>query len=756
MERQVNYRDRQEFQAADLNSVQTFVDEALQHVVQDAVTAERQVVGLAVAGKSATEVEVGAGRLWVGDAGKVYRLDETLTLSLFGQLPIIDQRWLAVSALGQEVETDTQPRDFLIDLQTNQTEPRVVAMERRRQVAISFTLGTESPEPQKPPPPTGQTPLAYVRLSPSGIISITDARPRLPQVQDNARRVSSIETWRARAEPAIGTLSSDVAAIAQAARRAAQTANVRELALDVAKLKEALKLPDTLASYAADYFLDEDESETTDPTYSARIEDGVRMPWAAQSLSALALFNPLESGVVNKSGLLLPAYTTQPRLSLIGALAGSLTLSQYQAQVHELRQGTISRTVTRYGPTRTESESSQWWQTGTYDPLEKIFTRAGETYEAEAGQVFEANYEWGMLIPRNVYHLKRFWVDTIVEPYWYGVSTRTSIQGSLAAQTMLNAQAGWITGVGLYFTECAADGGVTVVLCDTTNGQPDLQRTIASKTLSESALQLYPTETVFEFDRPVFLSPGRRYAVAIITSVAHRVALVSGNLYTQGTLMYSTDGAYYLGDPTKDLMMRLHAAQFSSSMIQIQLQPLSLAGGIADIALSTGGFAPETTSLIWEYQYLGLWRPLNQATAAFLQSLPALLPFRVSFIGTADLMPTIELQGSTVQVARAATAFSHWSTERTLAAPTTFIEVQVLLEEWDASKHSCSISLLAGATTYAPASVVDSVVNSTSIRRKATFTIAAPGISNYRVNIAGTSTTALDLFHAAERIDITF
>lgn len=754
MERQVVYRDRQELQSADLDNTQTFVDEALQHIVRDAVTTERQIVGLTVTGKSATELEVSAGRLWVGDTGTIYRLDAPLVLSMFGHLPIVDRRWLAVAAIGQEVETDTQPRDFLIDLQTLQTEPRVVAMERRRQVAVIVTPDTESPEPQKPLPPTGQTLLAYVLLNPTGIVSITDARPRLPQVQDHAQRVSSIEAWRSKAEPAISTLSSDVAAIAQATRNAAQTANVRELALDVARLKESLKLPDTLASYAADYFLTADESATADPTYNARVEEGVRMPWAAQTLSALSLFNPLESGVVNKAGLLLPAYTTRPRLSLIGALAGSLALNQYQFQTYELRQGATSRTVIRYGPGRTENPtSSQWWQTGQYDPYANIFTRAGETYEVERQNLPGSNYvgEW-----QFVYNLRQIWYDTITEPYWYGVSVTTSIQGSLIAQTVLNSQAGWLTGVGLYFTERAAGAGATVVLCEATNGLPDLQRIIASKTLSEGALQLYPTETVFEFDRPVFVSSGRRYAVAIITSVAHKAALISGDVYAQGTLMYSTDGAYYLGDQTKDLMMRLHAAQFSNPVVQIQLQPLSLAGGIADIALHTGAVTPETTTLVWEYQYNGLWYRISPDTAAPLLALPAMLPLRVSFVGTADLAPALELQGSTVQVSRPAASLTHWSIERTLTAPTTSIEVQILLGAWDAAKHSCTLSLRSGATTYTPASVVDSVVNSTSIRRKATFTINAPGISSYQVKIAGTSTTVLDLFYVAERIDIAF
>ena len=63
MERKVLFRDRQEFQAADVNNLQTFADEMFQHIVTDAITGERQIVGLQVTAKSATEIEIALGRL---------------------------------------------------------------------------------------------------------------------------------------------------------------------------------------------------------------------------------------------------------------------------------------------------------------------------------------------------------------------------------------------------------------------------------------------------------------------------------------------------------------------------------------------------------------------------------------------------------------------------------------------------------------------------------------------------------------------
>ena len=38
MERKVIFRDRQEFQGADVNNIQEFIDETLQNVITDALT----------------------------------------------------------------------------------------------------------------------------------------------------------------------------------------------------------------------------------------------------------------------------------------------------------------------------------------------------------------------------------------------------------------------------------------------------------------------------------------------------------------------------------------------------------------------------------------------------------------------------------------------------------------------------------------------------------------------------------------------
>lgn len=747
MEKKVIFRDRQELQAADLNNVETFADESLQHIITDSITAERQIVGLQVIAKSATEIEINPGRLWAGDAGKVYSLAEKQTLSIFSYLPLQDKKWLTVSVYGQEVDADTQPRDFLIDLQTGQTEPRAVAMERRREVISHITAGLESSDPQKPEAPTGYTTIAHIKLNPSGISEIELAdNKKLMRLFDVNERVKAVEAWKSIAQPAISTLTSDVAALANRLNEVSGIDMIYSLASDMARLKELQNLPDEYAYYGADHYLDNEESEITDSEYYANVDEGVRFPWSGQDQKQIALLNPIDSAVKQYSGFLLPAFSEEIRIATRG-YAGDIPISQYQYQTFEIKQGTISRTVINYGPTRTVCTNSAWWRSGQYDPVKKIFVNDGETYEVDWDL-----YGSVTALPTFV-RIRQFWRTTISTPYWYGVTTTHNINGSQIGQTFLNAQNSWLTKIGLYFTAKDTQGIVYLHLCETHNGVPNLKRCIGKASINPGDINKYPVPTVFEFDRPVYLSAGTRYALVITTAGNHKIAIVSGQQYTQGTLFYSMDGEYYQGDFTKDLMMDFYYAKFTNPHIIVNLQPLSLSGGIGDIYLFAGMIVPQTTSLVFEYQHLGIWKRIDASTGDILLGLPAMLPLRMIMSGSEDIMPAIDLTGSIVRVSRPATIFKHISTLRTLPQAKHNFQVQLLLEGWDGAKHTCTAKLKSGSNTYNPVLVSDTVVADGSIRRVAVFDTTTP-IASYRIIIEGATTTALNCFHVAERIDV--
>lgn len=747
MEKQVIYRDRQELQAADLNNTQTWADEAQRHLLTDAITPERQFVGLTVTARSATEIEVSPGRLYDGATGKVFAIEQAQVHSVFAMLPLQDSKWLAVSVFGQEEDTDIQPRDFLIDLQTREVEPEAVAMQRRRVATIHIAQGLESSTPERPEPPTGYTLLAHVRLSPTGIQEVALATSRkLPNLYAVDQRLRAAEGWITSAEPRIAHIMSDIAGLGEAMQTRATVGQMLQVAQDMARVKERLEMPDDYRFYGADHFLTDDESDTAYSGYSARCEEGIRPPIVAHDTRALSLLNPIDPAArVSAGGLLLPAYEEIARLRM-ETRAGEITINQYQYQTTQMVQRQMSRTRIRYGETRTYCTNSGFWRQGTFDPITRIYRRGDETWEIDPAHV------GNMLSQSGTVRGTRFWEDTYTETYWDAVTTTHTIQGSQLAQTILMAQTGWLTSIELYVTQASAAGGLTVLLADAPLGQPDVNRVIARAELAASAVTGGWLRV--PFTDPVLVESGRRYAIILSTGAPHRVGYTQGSEYTQGILMYRQDGQWLSeGSAERDLMLRLNFARFASPRAVVQLSPLQLAGGIADIDMLFDGVTPDGCELVFEYQDNGgVWRPIRDTREVGLGGL-ALLPLRAVFVGTLDLMAAFRLTNSQVRVARTGTAFTHFSTARTLAQASSDIRVRLLLEDFNpAAGHTVGCALIIGGNTVAAASTRDEIVDGRSRWREYRFTPAAT--TSYRIQITGSGVTATAPWHVAERYDL--
>jgi len=754
MERKVIYRDRQEFQAADINNTQNFVDESLQHIITDAITSKRQIVGLQVAAKSATEIEVAPGRLWAGDKGKVYRLDEPRTISIFSYLPLQDMKWLAVSVYGQEEEVDIQPRDFLIDLQTGQTEPQAVPMERVCKVILHITSGLESPEPQKPEPPTGYTLIAYILLSPSGIQKIEFAENKLlPRLSDVDTRVKSIENWKNITEPRVSTLSSDMAILSKKVEEI-NFGRLEEIISDIVKLKEFLQLPDTYSSYGADYFMTEDETDKEDPEYYAKIHEGLTFPDTNKAQIVLNLFNPYETKVKNFNGLILPDFDNELRIKTTN-FAGSIAIGQYQYQTYTFQKLTISRNRFICSPLRKYYPISRWAshpepvKAFLFSMLLKDGEKTSEILEnIQRSYGHKSLYQIVDLQVVNYYRKFNF-----KDPYWKVITQTEQINGSQIAQTFLCSQNGWLTQIGLYFTQKSTDGVVYLHLTKTKDGKPDLTQTIGFASVSPADIKIYPSVTMFQLDKPVLLEAGERYAFVLTTAGSHKIATVSGETFTEGVIFYSTDGLYFQEDPTKDFMMELYFAKFKSSYVSLDLQPVSLSDGIAEIELLASSILPQSTNIIFEYQKDGKWYPIDDSGAISLAGLPAMLPLKVTFIGSSDIMPAVNLADSVLTVSRPATTMKHISTGRSLQSATTEIKVTLLINNWDPTIHSCFVKIRSGGTDYSPQSYTDIAIGDRQIKRTFVFNFSNP-ISNYKIVIEGSTTTPLNIFRVLERIDI--
>lgn len=746
MERKVIFRDRQEFQAADANNIQEFTDESLQSILKNAISGDNKIAGMTITAKSATEVTIASGKLLTGEAGKMYSLDSPVDISLFTYVPVVDKKWVAICAVGSEQEIDIQARDFIIDIAQETTEPREVAMESKRAVTLYVIAGVESADPQKPTIPTRYTVRGYVLLSNAGIDRIDiESSVDLPNLNSVDIDVQSLKDFRSHTEPILSTLSTDVSALAAKVTSIKDhNQAIREIASDVARLKEIGNLPDSFSSYGADYFLDTEESDTTHANYDAKVDEGIRFPDSTAGNVNLSLFNQYEPQVFKGEvdGFIIPVFEHNKRISLAG-YAGDISIAQYQSQSFNFNKGKMGRERQIYGPIRVLSSNVLQWRTGHYDHLKERLLLPGEidTYVASADELSMFNRRLGMFI------------DRIIPSYFHNIPSQSTINGSQIAQTFLSAQHGYLTKLGLYFTKRDVNGLVNIHICEVKDGVPDITRCLSEVSLSPSLLNLYPQETSFVLPKPVYLSAGKRYALVITTTGDHRVAIVSGSTYLQGALFYNSDGSYFNADLTKDLMLNLYFAKFNVSFAQVNLNPISLSGGIADIDLLASLIRPESTELFLQYQLNGIWYSLNPDTAINLDGLPPLLPLRATFVGSEDVMPAMELSSSVITYSRPKLAFKHYSTIRTLGSAKTDIQVQILLENYDETPHGCTIKLLVGGSEIAAGSVSDEVISDKVIRRTALFTFD-PAISAYQVIIEGSTNDASDVFVVSERIDV--
>lgn len=746
MEKQVIYRDRQELQAADLNNTQAWGDDARRHIVSDAITPERQFVGLAVSGRSATELEIAPGRLYDGHSGKVFALDAAQVHSVFAMLPLQDQKWLAVSVFGQEEDTDIQPRDFLIDLQTREVEPEAVAMQRRRVATVHIAQGLESPTPERPEPPTGYTLIAHVRLSPTGVqeVVLADLR-RLPNLQRVDARLRTAEGWILAAEPRIAHIMSDIAGLASDLATRASLEHVAQLGVDMAKVKERLEIPDDYVFYGADHFLDESESDPAHAGYSADPWEGIRPPIAAQQTGALSLLNPMDPEArTSAGGLMLPAYEEVTRLRM-EARAGELAINQYQYQTFNVEQKTMSRERVRTGETLTYCTNAAFWKSGVYDPITGILRRGDETWQVDAQDMARAT------IDHQFVRVTRVWIDRWEEPYWDIVTTEHVVQGAVLAQTVLMAQTGWLTSAEFFVTSADPAGGLTVLVTEAALGQPDMEKVLARATLAPGAVTAGWLKVTLP--DPLMVEAGKRYAVVLATGAGHRVGFTEGTEYTQGILMYAQDGAYFTNAAERDLMLRLNFARFISPRAVVQMQPLQLAGGVQELDMLYDAAVPAGCRLVWEYQTGGLWRPVTPDNPPQFGG-AALVPLRAVCIGTQDLMPAVRPATAQVTVRRRATAFVHVSTERTLAQPSKNIRVRLLLEDFGTdAAHTVGCSLIVADATVPATTHRDEIVDGRSLWREFRFDLAATTLA-YRIRTEGAGVTGAHPWHVAERYDL--
>jgi hypothetical protein len=799
MERKVNIQDWQKVTVEDFNNFGLFPRSSFDHLVGDLCIPNMAYTGFTTVQTAPAVITVGSGRLY--HAGIVFYNDSEggQSLDLLSVLPVVTRRYVGVVVWGQEIQTDTEPRTYLTDPVTRATVSRVVSTESRRWANVSTVVGAEGPDPQFPTVASNTLAVAWVLLDSSGIVSIQMVEEnRAPNISDLDARMNEMDAWRQRTASRLDTLATDIAALADRLNGTAGLKLVLRLAADVARVKEKDGLPDNYTAWGADHFLTDDESDCPKPggipghiDWHAAIEEGVRFPFEQQRDSQFSLLNPLDPAVINQSNFVLPVYDQVTRLEVLGN-DSEMSISQYQYQTISWELCTKTRTRIRFGTAFYVCANGYWWfapsgrdwvssinsgENGVagvggnsintdliYDPIRNILERKSIT-PGQPGETFQI-----LDVQDNPNHtivrLVQFWVDEIVDSYyWRQIVTIEGLSGSIVSQTFLNSQGGWLTSVDLFFTRVAATGDLHVLIVECNSaGAPDYQRVIARSSLPADLLRIQPNATRIQF-LPTYLAKGKRYAIVLQTAGNHFVSLVHNNKFAQGSMFTSTDGAWAMGDMTKDLPFRLQFAQFRSNRVYAQLTSLELGGGIAEIDLNYDSTRPPGTTISFEIQIAGEWMPLGHYNAGNpLIALPPLLPFRVLLVGTTDEMPGIGVAANSRSLtSRRSASFVHISTARTMPAPINTVYADFRLESWRGQTyHYFYPRLLTGAgytVVRTPSLIQDEIDpdDPTTLIRHCTWNTAALGgasITAYKIRMEGTTDNKLAGYLVGERVDV--
>lgn len=749
MESRVIIYDGMDNDPEDLNNLQDFVGRSLDHVVGDAVTAERKFAGFKATAANLTTLSALPGRLYSG--GEVYDRANEFTHDFTTQLPAATKRIATLVVFGEEVETDARPREFLINEETNASEPRVVSLERARVAKLSVALGAENADPLPPILDSGVTAIATIVLAPTGIVSVTmtDANA-LPSVQSVSDRADDLEGFRDRIGPQVASLGSDIAALTKG-QASLVGLDMYGRTLDRLAVLEARDgVPSAAVDSYADLLVDDTGTDRAAAGFNATVEEGIRFADEVSATTALAILNPLNPAAKVTGGFLFPAYSRTKRMG-IGPKTGEIQASSYGFQTHELVQKTVSRHRVRHGPRRKVSSSANWLKTGRFDVSKLVFRRDDEEWNVPAALRNRA------VLNHNPRRRRNHWEDTYEVPYWEEVTVTQNVNGTNVAETFLNANDMWLDAVGLTFTRLAANGNVTVAICETDRGMPMLDRVISSTAVDRASLKVNE-ETVIPV-QPVFLTGGIRYAIVVITAADHWLATCAGSSYPQGTLFYVLDGAYQQGDATRDIMFSLYQASFAVSRAVIDLNPLQLAGGIADVDILASAVIPGSTQLTYEVQVGGAWYPLDEVEESILGAggnPPNLMAFRAVFTGTPDVMPALALTNSQVKLSRPKAALSYTSAARALpGGGSATIHVTARLESYVEANHNLTADLLTGGTfaTVEPADATSDKANPDgSIDRTFVFNLGA-AVTAFKVRLTGATDNSLNVFHIAQRKD---
>jgi len=250
-------------------------------------------------------------------------------------------------------------------------------------------------------------------------------------------------------------------------------------------------------------------------------------------------------------------------------------------------------------------------------------------------------------------------VQTTVTEWWRWVvktQTRIWIEADPVAQSFVLDQTIALDKINIVFHTLPVTD-VSCVVCETSAGFPDKEKTLISKTLSPSELAPVGTLQSFSFDNKIVLTEGKEYAFIIICkdaigsvqvaelgakTIGANPFWLTGQAYSIGTLYNSSNNSAWTPIQTEDMRFWIHGCTFEPTYDAPFIE--QIVTNATDLMVLANAKVYEGTSIQYKVELLDRVNTINEPNS-YLVNAYSQFPLTTSYTGNIRVTAVFKSNG---------------------------------------------------------------------------------------------------------------